>query len=70
VSGGDTPDTVVVTNEKYAHVASRIRKTQISKTMLDQMGTKLIMPMWLMAVIRGEFDIKEILPDRLKGVDV
>jgi len=38
--------------------------------MLDQMGTKLIMPMWLMAVIRGEFDIKEILPDRLKGVDV
>jgi hypothetical protein len=67
ISGtGDTPNAVVITNEKYAHVKSRIRKTQVSAAMLNDLGTQLIVHMWTLAVIRGEIDINTILPDRLK----
>jgi hypothetical protein len=67
ISGpGDTPGTAVITNEKYAHVKSRIRKTEVSAAMLDSLGTQLIIHMWKLAMIRGEIDINTILPDRLK----
>jgi hypothetical protein len=33
---GETPDTLVVTNEKYAHIKSRIRSTKISVAILEQ----------------------------------
>jgi hypothetical protein len=62
----DMPGTAVITNEKYAHVKSRIRKTEVSAAMLDSLGTQLIIHMWKLAMIRGEIDINTILPDRLK----
>ncbi len=51
---GESSDTAVVTNEKYAHVKSRIRTTNISAPILDQKSSEMVAIMCLIGFIKGD----------------
>lgn len=54
-SGGETADTWVVTNEKYAHIETRIRATKLSVFILEeQLVSDLLMIMIQLSVLKGE----------------
>jgi hypothetical protein len=53
---GETPDALFVTNEKFAHIKSRIRETKISTAILTDVTSDLLAILFQLAELAGEHD--------------